>query len=76
MSKLFPSHKCSVFCTHSFTYCIFAFVVTLFDKDSRCVFHMADMAVGSLATLTVEALSMPFLYDLNTFFKKMTVGTV
>ena len=58
-------------CTRSFTFCIFASVVTLFNKDSKCVFHMADMAVGSLAPLTVVALGKPFLYVLDTFFQKL-----
>jgi len=39
MSKLFLSHQCSVFCTHYFAFCIFASVVTLFNKDSKCVFN-------------------------------------
>ena len=58
-----------MFSTHSFTFCIFASVVTLFNKDSKCVFHMADMAVGLLAPLTVRALGAPFLYDLDMFKK-------
>ena len=45
-------------------------MVTLFNKDSKCVFHMADMAVGSLAPLTVVALDKLFLYVLDTFFQK------
>ena len=49
-----------VLCTHSFTFCIFASVVTLFNKDSKCVFHMADMAVGSLAPLIVVAFGKLF----------------
>ena len=75
MSKLFPSHNCSVFCTHSFTFCVFAYVVTLFNKDSKCVFHMGDVAVGSFAPLTFEALGIPLLYDdLDTFSQKLTVS--
>ena len=42
-------------------------MVTLFNKDSKCVFHMADMAVGSLAPLTVVALGKPFLYILDIY---------
>ena len=62
--------------THSFTFCIFTSEVTLFNKDSKCVFHMADMAVGSLAPLTFVAFGIPFLYVLDTFFQKLTVQVV
>ena len=37
------------------------------DKHNMKI-NMVDMAVGSLAPLTVEALDLPFLYDLDTFF--------
>ena len=73
MSKLFPSHKLSLFC-HSFTFGIFASVVTLFNKDSKCVVHMGDVAVGSLAPLTFEAFGVPFLYDVDTFPQKLSVS--
>ena len=49
-------------------------MVTLLNKDTKCVFHMADMAVGSLAPLTFVAFGIPFLYVLDTFFKKLTAS--
>ena len=64
--------KTNILCVVCFTFCIFASVVTLFNKDSKCVFHRADMAVGSLAPITFVALGIPFLYVLDTFFQKLT----
>ena len=49
-------------------------MVTLFNKDSKCVFHMADVAVGSSAPLAFVAFGIPFLYVLDTFFQKLTAS--
>ena len=51
-------------------------MVTLFNKDYKCVFHMADMEEGLLAPLTEEALGITFLYDSDMFFQKVTVSLV
>ena len=37
----------------------------LFNTVSKHYLHMADMAVGLLAPLTVEVLCIIFLYDLD-----------
>ena len=61
-----------MFCvsTQSFTFCLFASVMTLFNNYSERVLHMADMAVGSLAPYTFETLNIAFLNDV---FLKLTV---
>ena len=43
---------------------ILASVVTLFNKVTICVFHRADMIVGTSAPLTFEILGISFLYDI------------
>ena len=57
---------------HILHICICGYIVK--QVFFKCVFHMADMAVGSLAPLTFGALGMLFLYVLDTFFQNLTAS--